>query len=159
MSIQRLDHAKHNHELAEKLHTQGGFPDWVVTTAYYACNHYVRYHLFPLDDHGVDGLEGPVNSFDEYCRFHSCADKHAALCDLFIEKGSNKKIGLSLRLLHNHCRSARYNNYEVDPAIARNAISTMNSVAKICSKKRGKRIRKMAAIPDAPVLPKKARKP
>ena len=129
-----LDHAQHNQKLAERLFEEGVFLDWCVTVAYYACNHYAKYRLFPLGDHGIESLNSPIENLDDYCKYKGFTDKHAALCDLFIER-VDEKHGLSFRKLMNNCKTARYNNYETHIQIARDAISTMRSLEKICSVK------------------------
>ncbi len=142
MAYTRLDHAKHNAALAEQLFKEGIYLDWVVTTAYYACNHYVKYHLFPLKDHGIGHLHQPLDNWNEYTYHKHPNDKHAALCDLFYEKTNNSTLRRDLKQLLNHCNGARYINYQVSPHTANDAIITMRAISKYCATKRVKKTRK-----------------
>ncbi|MBK9983717.1 MAG: hypothetical protein IPP15_15300 [Saprospiraceae bacterium] len=135
MTTAHLDHAKHNHKLADQLFKEGEFMDWALTVAYYASINYVKHHIFPLPDHGLSHLGEPIKSFDDYCTYFKPADRHAALCDLFMNK-CNKNIGISLRTLMNDCKTARYNDYMIESARVRAAMSTLKSVEKICISKR-----------------------
>ena len=156
MAYTRLDHAKHNAALAEQLFKEGVYLDWVVTTAYYACNHYIRFHLFPLKDHGISHVHHSLENWDEYVHYARPKDKHAALCDLFYEKTKNSILRRDLKQLLNHCNSARYTNYQISPATANDAIGTMRAISKYCATKRVKKARKR--IPAKTQLSQRKRK-
>ena len=140
MAANNLKHARRNHELAEKLLQEGDFYDWVVTVAYYACNHYMRFHLFPLEDHGLDNYNRSIDDIDQYCHKKGLNDKHKTLVQLFAEKNGNKIHAIVSNLL-NDCNTARYYDYETPKELAERAVSTMKSLSKLCSSKRGKRKR------------------
>ncbi len=132
-----LNQAKHNEALAKQLLREGVYFDWALTIAYYACNHYVKHHLFPLDDHGIPSLKGPCETFDDYFDMSEKGETmHHALCKLFIEKVPGSKVPLSFRKLCDACHTARYYDYDTDPSKAKAAISTLDSIAKMCSVKR-----------------------
>ncbi len=44
----RREHAEHNEALCRHLIAQGGFNDWVITTAFYGAMHFVYHQCFPL---------------------------------------------------------------------------------------------------------------
>jgi len=62
----RLEHGEHNEGLCDHLLTfdNGKYNDWVVTTAFYACIHFVEHKLFPCQLGGLN-----YDNFDEYCGY------------------------------------------------------------------------------------------
>ncbi len=95
-------HAEHNAALCEKLNREGGFNDWVVTTAFYAALHFVHSKLFGK----------PGESFHTY--FNSLgpskSNKHRETINLVY---SRTKFGAEYEHLHDMSHTARYRNYQI----------------------------------------------
>ena len=123
-------HAAHNEAACDLLNTSGAFPDWVITTAFYAALHLVYEKLFPLTEKGAT-----FNSFDQYYASGYArkgpADKlskHEATVDLV--KSHLPAIASYYRLLKDSCHNARYRNYVVKPyeaAVARNQLQSIEA--------------------------------
>jgi len=130
----RLQHAKHNEEICKIIKAlPDNYNDWVVTTAFYSCIHYVEHKLFPL----TIGNE-KYNNFNRY--YHdkyiatpsesNSTNKHEAkikLVEIYI-----RPVSSNYRWLYDTCMNARYKNYIVSDIVANIAIQTMELIKKSC---------------------------
>lgn len=121
-------HATHNENACNLLHDHGGFPDWVVTTAFYSALHLVYERLFPLK---VDGTS--YADFDTYySKLHArrpAADKptkHEATVDLV--KVYYPRAASYYRLLKDSCHNARYRNYQIPAYMATTAREQLQTI-------------------------------
>jgi hypothetical protein len=128
----RLKHAEHNEELCKIIKALPGnkYNDWVVTTAFYSCIHFVEHKLFPLTLNG--NIYKNFNSYYHafYVNTHNSLSKHEAkieLVDAYLTKVSS-----NYRWLFDACMNARYKNYMVTDSIANIAEQTMDIVKKAC---------------------------
>ena len=130
----RLQHAKHNEDLCKiiKALPDNSYNDWVVTTAFYSCIHFVEYEIFPKEINGV--VYKNFNSYYHafFINTNTSLSKHEAkieLVDVYITKVSS-----AYRWLFDACMNARYKNYIVSDMIATIAIETMDNIKKACTK-------------------------
>jgi hypothetical protein len=126
----RKDHGDHNLKLANKLISDGGYSDWVVTTSFYSAVHFVEHALFPLI---VGNIEYP--SFNEFWQLTE-SRKTTPLNLHTTKKNLARKYipsvaGLYRELLDD-CHSARYNNYIVSPGDAVEAKKKAEAIRKKC---------------------------
>jgi hypothetical protein len=126
----RLQHAEHNEEICAKIDALTGFDDWVVTTAFYACIHFVEHRLFPLTEQGIT-----YPTFNKYYN------------DTVLSKSRNlSKHNLKLQLVNSYipkvypnykrlmdnCLTARYKNYRIGKILSQIAITDMSSIKAEC---------------------------
>ncbi|AJH16407.1 hypothetical protein [Myroides profundi] len=102
----RLEHAKRNHLLSEKLYQEGEFLDWANTTAFYAALHYVQSKLLPNVYNGVY-----CESIDNVYIALNTKGKHEATCELV--KVGLPSIAEKYSYLMNCSFTARYKSYIV----------------------------------------------
>src|ERR1700761_7031353 len=129
----RQQHAQHNEDLCLIIKALGGYNDWVVTTAFYSCIHYVEYKIFPFTDNG-----NTFKNFNQYYRSLSSnatidtskLNKHEAKIEL-VEKHI-RKVSSSYRWLYDACMTARYKNYITPDMIANIAVQSLEIIKKAC---------------------------
>jgi hypothetical protein len=124
------DHGEHNEELCEKIENITGFDDWVITTAFYACIHFVEYKLFPL----TIG-QTTYQTFDKF--YHDTvrtqgkkADKHST--KHLLVKNNLPAVANNYKRLMDNCFKARYRNYRMGSLLAEIAIKDMKAVKQAC---------------------------
>ncbi len=134
----RLDQAKHNEELCISIDAMGKFPDWVITTAFYAAIHYLKFKIFPLTVENTKRVEGEsgikiIATFEDYFAeyFNSKDSRHSALNRLV--KTYCRDIAVEYKMLFDICWSARYTNYAVDPDLAIKAKEILGLIKTHCT--------------------------
>jgi len=129
----RLEHGEHNEELCDHLLETTGdrFSDWVVTTAFYACIHFVEHKMFPLKMGGAE-----FRNFGEYCNhLHKKGgrrSKHAIKADLV--RKNLPEVAVHYHKLKDACMDARYIDYRVSDEDAVLSRRAMKEVKKACLK-------------------------
>ena len=123
-------HAAHNEAACDLLHAASEFPDWVVTTAFYAAMHAVYERLFPLKTEGASHATFDAWFSQHFSRRtgHDRPTKHEATVDLV--KKHLPSVASNYRLLKDSCFNARYRNYKVRPeeaTIARHQLQQIKS--------------------------------
>ena len=123
-------HGAHNEAACDALHKLKDFPDWVVTTAFYAAMHHVYEHVFPLEEGDTTHT-----SFETWYRATYGTmppghrpSKHEATVDLV--KTRVAPVASHYRLLKDACHNARYRNYKVKPheaALARQQLASIKA--------------------------------
>jgi len=127
----RFEHGEHNEELCDHLlGLEKRFNDWVVTTAFYACIHFVESKLFPLTNGDKD-----FESFNAYCDFqhnenNSKLSKHALKAQLV--KIYLPAINTQYRMLKDACMNSRYTDYQVSDNKAQSCRDTMKVIKRNC---------------------------
>lgn len=121
-----FEHARHNSDLCDIISTNGEYSDWVVTTAFYSCLHYVQSKMFPLDGHV---------SFSKYYlavirKKRKGVSKHKATINLVYKQ--LPAIGARYEKLHDLCMTARYQNYRISDALANEARLILSEVKNVC---------------------------
>ncbi len=130
----RLQHGKHNEDLCLIIKELKIYNDWVVTTAFYSCIHYVEHKIFPLTINGIT-----FKKFNDYYRSLSPnksmdsprISKHEAkieLVEVYIKSVSSK-----YRWLYDTCMTTRYKNYIISNMIADISVQTLGIIKKACT--------------------------
>ncbi|SES00293.1 hypothetical protein [Pedobacter rhizosphaerae] len=126
-----LDHGLHNEELCDHLQTlDGKYNDWVVTTAFYACIHFVEHKLFPLKQ-----KEKEFQTFDSYCDFqHNENDSNLSKHSLKSELVGKyiPAIKYQYRQLKDACMNSRYTEYKVTGNKAQSCSGIMKVIKRHC---------------------------
>lgn len=120
-------HALHNEEVCNLLLDNGQYSDWVVTTAYYSAIYYIDYEIFPVRI----GQEPEFATFNQYV--HRKSGKPHVL-RLELVKDKLPKCHGCLKWLYETCDGARYNNYKVDPDVAKEAKRRLDHIKSECKK-------------------------
>lgn len=127
----RKAHSKHNEDLCLHLMEQGGFNDWVVTTAFYSALHLTQHQLFP---HTY--LSVRCNSFSSYYvevkKETPSINKHKAQLDL-IYRNLNGAYP-SYKFLMDSCHYARYNDYNTSLGVAEKAKVSLDTIKMNCNR-------------------------
>lgn len=121
-----LDHALHNEKVC-KCVDEGGFNDWVVTTAFYSAIHFVEHEIFPIED-----LDGSVKheNFDDYCSDRK-GGKHKLRSDLVYRHLIS--VSGEYDWLKNTSWTARYNKYQVSDKVKEKAKDYLQSIKGVCT--------------------------
>ena len=127
----RLQHAEHNEKLCLIIQAlPDNYNDWVVTTAFYSCIHFVEHKLFPLDINGV--IYKNFNSYYHafFVNTNNSLSKHEAKIELV--ETYLVKVSSNYRWLFDACMNARYRNYIVSNMHATISVQTMALIKKAC---------------------------
>jgi len=122
----RLEHAYHNESVCHYIDNNGSFPDWVITTAFYASLHFVSYKLFPMtvNDNGKITIH---NTLEQYKKaYRNSSDKHTILSDLVYSNYPN--ISTEYDELLGYCKTARYVHYKTKQWKCKRAIEIVNHI-------------------------------
>ena len=124
---ERREHAIHNLEACRFLKENSNFNDWVITTAYYTANHFVRYKIFP---HTIDNQT--FKSFDEcYNRYNHQVSKHNYLGNLVAQ--NLPPINEAFWFLIKACHSARYYDYKVSTVDVERSMRHLEQIVRHCN--------------------------
>ena len=133
--MDHLNHANHNYNACGFLKSEGKYNDWVVTTAFYSCMHYLYVKAFP-DSYIVNNKKSNFSSFHiyykEYKRFNPTISKHNATIDIGAEIFPGN-IAAAYKALYDDCHSARYKNYNVLPIIVETSLNSLECIRQYCS--------------------------
>ena len=130
---QRLEHALHNEKACLLLHgSSEAFPDWVITTAFYAALHFVQYKAFPLKED-----EEEFESFDDYYAYVSdisdySPSKHKCTINI-VNRHFPSDVAAAYRLLFEKSNLARYNDYNLGEKDVEEAMDALAKVKKYCN--------------------------
>jgi len=122
----RKTHGEHNEILSDYLlnFENGKFNDWVITTAFYACIHFVEHKLFPCKMDGVN-----YETFEDYCTYkynaYNNRSKHFLKSELV--KYRIPAIDHQYRFLKDTCMNVRYYEFRV----TNNKAKTCNEIMKV----------------------------
>ena len=129
------NHAKHNKEACEYIKDSGKFNDWVVTTAYYSALHFMQNELFP--DHYEHPINGEIKRYNTFQNYFQDSDKklskHGLLLELVEENVDDDDVINGFRSLKELCWTARYRQYQFNPAIANECYDNLELVSEYCS--------------------------
>jgi len=124
----RKEHGNHNLDLCKIILDEGGYNDWVVTTAFYSAVHFVEHALFPLIEKNVE-----YKTFNEYWQniySHRHVSKHD--CKKKLVNKYIPAVRTEYRELYEDCFSSRYNNYQVNDYNAQQAIKKAHKIKAAC---------------------------
>lgn len=124
-----LDHGKHNEALYNELFEKKVYPDWIVTTAFYASIHYVEEMLFP-----TTFFSKMVNNLDEA---HELVPIKSRL-SRHVTRGKLLEVRLpgcynSYEKLRKQSQIARYVNYKVSNELRDKTKEWLTNIKKTCS--------------------------
>ena len=123
----RLEHAYHNESTCHYLNNNGGFSDWVVTTAFYTCLHFVCYKIFPLEIKEKDGSTASIKTVEQFKIYYGLEnDKHSVLAELVTDELPH--IGSMYDEIMGYCMTARYHSYRTKPKKAERAMEIMREI-------------------------------
>ena len=123
-------HAAHNEAACDLLHKSAEFPDWVVTTAFYAAMHAIYEQLFPLKTGSTSHASFDIwfGQLHSHRAGHGRPTKHEATVDLVRQHLPH--VASNYRLLKDACFNARYRNYKIKPeeaTVARHQLQLIKS--------------------------------
>lgn len=128
----RRNHALRNEQACYYLHESGGFPDWVITTAFYSALQFVKYKIFPLKIG-----ENTFNNLNEYRDYMvTNYDNHGISAHSILKKLLNKNfknIAAPYNELYDACQNARYVEYEVTKEEVDLALKNLAEIKKFCN--------------------------
>lgn len=127
----RLQHAEHNEQLCLIIQNlPDNYNDWVITTAFYACIHFVEHKLFPLDVRGKNYKNFNSYYHTFFVSTNNSLSKHEAKIELV--ETYLVAVSSNYRWLFDTCMLARYKNYIVSDMHAKIAVQTMHLIKKAC---------------------------
>jgi len=128
----RLEHGERNEELCDILlrDLPGRFNDWAVTTAFYACIHFVEHKIFPARICG-----NRFENFKAYCNHQynvreNHRSKHSLKSSLVREMIPG--ISSTYNRLKDASMHTRYEEYRIPDEDAEKANKSMKKVKKAC---------------------------
>ena len=125
----RLTHGEHNERLCDNLRVNQEFPDWTITTAFYATLHFVTYEIFPFK-YKVGDKQLVFENIDDWFRFKgSKTSKHQLLSELVEIYCPSVYDDYKWLLKMSH--DARYKSYQHDKHIVDRAISIMKRINRL----------------------------
>ena len=125
------EHALHNEKVCNHLNDQTHFYDWIITTAFYASLHYIKYKIFPFK-FVLNNKPVVAQTFDIYCiRCNKRSGKHAILSSLVEKHHSN--IAVAYNKLKDLSWTARYNDYQYDKDVSDEALYLLKEIKEYCS--------------------------
>ncbi|MBN1522563.1 MAG: hypothetical protein JW928_08525 [Candidatus Aureabacteria bacterium] len=104
MLKEKLDHAEHNREVCLHLSSSKKYPDWTITTAFYAMIYYCEAILFPLTEDGVEYKNLSIYSHKQNLALHPARMRA-------VQKHLKSFIPEYVSLA-DACRTARYSDYK-----------------------------------------------
>lgn len=126
MSIS-LDHARHNKEAFEYIHSAAKYPDWAVTTAFYCSMHYAYAIMFPLTKDSV-----VYNNIEQFFNVNKKPNENKHSMTLNMVRQYHPTIGEKYKLLKDVAHTSRYHDYNVDPAVVSKVKRTLKSIEDYC---------------------------
>lgn len=128
-----LIHAQHNEEACNYLIENGNFNDWVVTTAFYSCLHFVRHQLIPFRK-VVDGKNVSSDNFEKLYKLicKPKESKHFFLKRMVEEY--HEDIAYEYSMLLDLANGVRYTNFNIDNEKTCMAVNSLQHIKAHCSK-------------------------
>jgi hypothetical protein len=130
------DHASHNLKAHNYLKESSQFPDWEITTAFYASLKFFEGSLFP-ETYLHPGKE-QENEFKEFSSFNEykltfyrfCQGSPHDIMKRFFQFNTSVEVWRSYSDLYDICHNSRYKNYQINPldlVIARNSLELIKT--------------------------------
>jgi hypothetical protein len=137
-----FEHGEHNQKACVLLKLNN-FPDWAITTAFYASLHFVTSKIFPFE-YSPDGkTKIKFNDITQWQAFKNYATnkRHTLINDLVSVHCS--KISSEYDWLLNTSWNSRYHSHVHMPEIVNRAITYMETIKKFCDPSRNEIIKKV----------------
>ena len=132
-SKDHFDHGDHNKLACDLLATNGNFPDWTITTAFYAALHYVSSKIFPFNYTPKPGAATvKFHDIEQWQKFknYGSAKRHELTKDLVAVHCT--EISEKYEWLLSTSWNARYHHYQHDPQIVNRSVSFMKDIRTYC---------------------------
>ena len=132
-SSESFAHGEHNEKACDLLALNQGFPDWVITTAFYASLHFVTSKIFPFDysENGSPSVKfTDIASWQKF-KNYSSNKRHELIKDLVGVHCS--KVASEYEWLLSSSWNARYHSHSHPPEIVNRARDYMNKIKKHCA--------------------------
>jgi len=125
-----FEHGEHNEKACELLKLNN-FPDWAITTAFYASLHFVTSKIFPFE-YAVNGSKITFIDISQWQGFksHSSSKRHTLTTEL-VAKYCNK-IASEYEWLLSASYNARYHSHSHLPQEVERAVYYMKEIKKYC---------------------------
>ncbi len=131
-SRESFDQGIHNEETCNYLVLGQKFPDWTITTAFYAALHFVTSKVFPFD-HPVTGQPArKFNDIETWQKFknYGSAKMHELLKDLVAKYC--EPVSCQYEWLLSTSWNARYHSHQHQTEIVKLAVSYMQVIKNHC---------------------------
>jgi hypothetical protein len=122
----KKDFGERNRELCYELLSGKKYYDWVVTTAFYSCIHFVEDFILPIEISGR-----MCNDISDVKSAYHMDGRHAARERLVFDK-INYAVGAKYKWLDDQSRNARYKTYKLQPAEALKAQEYLDFIYNHC---------------------------
>jgi hypothetical protein len=131
-SKESFAHGEHNEKACDLLALNGTFPDWTITTAFYASLHFVTSKIFPFDHPIKDSKPLKFEDIASWQKFKNYVSnkRHELIKDLVGVHCS--QIASKYEWLLSTSWNARYHNHSHPIEIVRKATSYMKDIKKYC---------------------------
>jgi len=133
-NCKHLDQAKHNEEVCNHLNNYPSFSDWIITTAFYAATHYIRYKILPYKITDAAGKD--IEYIDFETLYNSERLPHMGRHEFthyFLTK-KHSKIADDFKILKGLSNNARYLNYQMGSQNSNNARVLLRAIKAYCNK-------------------------
>ena len=122
-----LNHARHNKEAFDYLHTAAPkFPDWTVTTAFYCAMHYCYAIIFPLTD-----ANGTYNNIEQYHNSKGGVESKHKMT-LILVRNLHPIIGEKYKLLKDVAHTSRYQDYNIPSPVVSQVKKCLKVIEDYC---------------------------
>ncbi|MCY7311654.1 MAG: hypothetical protein LH619_12815 [Chitinophagaceae bacterium] len=132
-SQESYEHGEHNEAACNLLALNQNFPDWTITTAFYASLHFVTAKIFPFS-HPIKEQE-PLNfkNIEEWQKFknYGSAKRHELLKDLVAKYCDS--VADQYEWLLSSSWNARYHHHQHPKELVNKAISYMKQIKAHCT--------------------------
>lgn len=131
-SSQSFSHGEHNEKACDLLALNQEFPDWVITTAFYASLHFVTSKIFPFTYSVKDATSIKFIDIASWQKFknYTSNKRHELIKDLVGVHCS--KVASEYEWLLSSSWNARYHSHTHHPEIVNRAIDYMRKIKKHC---------------------------
>jgi hypothetical protein len=131
-SNERFLHGEHNEKACDLLFLQRSFPDWTITTAFYAALHFISYKIFPFTHKIASGESLRFDNIEQWQQFkrYTSNKRHELLKELVAVHCD--KIYPDYDWLLSLSMTARYHQYQQDELLAGKAVRLMKEIKKAC---------------------------
>lgn len=134
-----FDHASHNLNAHNLLKKSNDFPDWEITTAFYASLKFFEGSLFP-DEYLHPGKEDKdekreFKTYNEYKQVFSrfCQGTPHDTMKRFVQYNTTEVIWTSYKELYDVCHNSRYKNYQIEPQDLEIAQESLETIRIYCT--------------------------
>jgi hypothetical protein len=122
----KKEHAEHNKNLCDKLYSEGGFNDWIVTTAFYSAIHFIDHKIFPTKNTSKTYKD----IADAKLAYGGQISPHKVR-GILVHTELSKQRG-NYNYLKQMSHTARYVNYKISNNIVNNVRNALGEIVADC---------------------------